>query len=90
MKAEYDFSKGERGKHADAVFRTPIYLEKDVNEFMQHLADVKEKDVGELVNELLRHNIQLINPVKHQVFSHHSKFLFTYFVRCHLSMIAEA
>ena len=66
MKAEYDFSKGERGKfyNADAVFRTPIYLEKDVNEFIQHLADVKEKDVGELVNELLRHNIQLLQSIQ--------------------------
>ncbi len=66
MKAEYDFSKGERGKfyNADAVFRTPIYLEKDVNEFIQHLANVKEKDVGELVNELLRHNIQLIQSIQ--------------------------
>ena len=66
MKAEYDFSKGERGKfyNADAVFRTPIYLEKDVNEFIQHLADVKQKDVGELVNELLRHNIQLIQRIQ--------------------------
>ncbi len=29
MKAEYDFSKGERGKfyHPDAVFSFPIYLE---------------------------------------------------------------
>lgn len=62
MKAEYDFSKGERGKfyNADAVFKTPIYLEKDVDDFLQHLAGVTEKDVGELVNELLRHNIQLI------------------------------
>lgn len=66
MKAEYDFSKGERGKfyNADAVFRTPIYLEKDVNEFIQHLADVKKKDVDELVNELLRHNIQLIQSIQ--------------------------
>ena len=66
MKAEYDFSKGERGKsyNADAVFKIPIYLEKDVDEFMQHLAEVKGKDVGELVNELLRYNIQLIQRIQ--------------------------
>ncbi|MDE0638187.1 MAG: hypothetical protein OXI43_20295 [Candidatus Poribacteria bacterium] len=66
MKAEYDFSKGERGKfyNADAVFQIPIYLEKDVDDFMRHLADVKGKDVGELVNELLRHNIQLIQRIQ--------------------------
>ena len=50
--------------NAEAVFQTPIYLEKDVADFMRHLADVKEKDVGELVNELLRHNIQLIQRIQ--------------------------
>ncbi|MCE2399436.1 hypothetical protein J4G08_00955 [Candidatus Poribacteria bacterium] len=63
---EYDFSKGERGKfyNEEAVFQTPIYLEKNVDDFMQYLADVKGKDVGELVNELLRHNIQLIQRIQ--------------------------
>ncbi len=66
MKAEYDFSKGERGKFykAEAVFQTPIYLEKDVDDFIRHLADTKGKDVGELVNELLRRNIQLIQSIQ--------------------------
>lgn len=66
MKAEYDFSEGERGKFydAEAVFQIPIYLEKDVDDFMQNLANVKGKDVGELVNELLRHNIQLIQRIQ--------------------------
>ena len=66
MKAKYDFSKGERGKfyRADAVFQLPIYLEKDVDEFMRHLADATGKDVGELVNELLRRNIQLIQAIQ--------------------------
>lgn len=66
MKSEYDFSKGERGKffNENAVFQTPIYLEKDVEEFIQHLAGIKGKDVGELVNELLRHNIQLIQRIQ--------------------------
>lgn len=41
MKAEYDFSKGERGKfyRKDAVFQLPIYLEKGADEFMHHLAE---------------------------------------------------
>lgn len=66
MKVEYDFSEGERGKFydAEAVFQIPIYLEKDVDDFMQNLADVKGKDVGELVNELLRHNIELIQRIQ--------------------------
>lgn len=66
MKAEYDLSKGERGKfyNADAVFQIPIYLEKDVDDFMRYLAEAKRKEVGELVNELLRHNIQLIQRIQ--------------------------
>ncbi len=66
MKTEHDFSKGERGKfyNEEVVFQTPIYLEKDVDDFLQHLADVKGKDIGELVNELLRHNIQLIQRIR--------------------------
>ena len=61
MKAEYDFSKGERGKfyNPKAVFNLPIYLEKDVNEFIRKLADEKGKDVGEIVNEWLRGKMQL-------------------------------
>ena len=66
MKAEYDFSKGERGKfyNTEAVFQIPIYLEKDVDDFMHRLADAKGKDVGELVNEVLRRNIQLIQSIQ--------------------------
>lgn len=40
MKAEYDFSKGERGKffRADGVLRVPVYLDADVQ---RYLADRK-------------------------------------------------
>ena len=66
MKVEYDFSKGERGKFYDpkADFNLPIYLEKDVDEFIRKLADEKGKDVGELVNEWLRCNMQLIQSIQ--------------------------
>jgi hypothetical protein len=62
MKSEYDFSGGERGKFyfPDAVFSFPIYLEPDVSEFMSKLADEKEIEVQELVNEWLRFNIKLV------------------------------
>ena len=55
MKAEYDFSKGERGKfyHPDAVFSFPIYLDPDVNDFMNQLADENSVEVQILVNEWL-------------------------------------
>ena len=66
MKAEYDFSKGERGKFCNSkeAFNLPIYLEKDVDDFIRKLADETGKDVEELVNELLRGNMQLIQNIR--------------------------
>ena len=65
MKAEYDFSKGERGKfyRPDAVFDFPVYLEPDVSDFMNQLAVEKEIDIQKLVNEWLRANIKLVESV---------------------------
>ena len=62
MKTEYDFTKGERGKfyYPDAMFSLPVYLEPDVSDFMNRLADEKDVDVQELVNEWLRTNIRLV------------------------------
>jgi len=66
MKKEYDFSEGERGKFYDpnAVFSFPVYLEPDVNDFMNKLADEKDVNVQELVNEWLRVNIRLVQSVQ--------------------------
>jgi hypothetical protein len=66
MKEEYDFSKGERGKfyRPDAVFSFPIYLEPDVINFMNHIAEQKQVDVQVLVNEWLRSNIKLVQTVQ--------------------------
>lgn len=66
MKAEYDFSKGERGKFydPDAVFSFPVYLEPDVNDFMSQLANENGVEVQVLVNEWLRANIKLIESVR--------------------------
>jgi hypothetical protein len=65
MKAEYDFSKGTRGKfyHPEAVFTFPVYLEPDVDEFMSKLAEEKDVDVQQLVNDWLRTNIKLVQSV---------------------------
>ncbi len=65
MREEYDFSKGERGKFysPDAMLSFPVYLEPDVNDFMNRLADEREVDIQELVNEWLRVNIKLIQSI---------------------------
>ncbi|HAO19166.1 MAG: hypothetical protein BWK80_62405 [Desulfobacteraceae bacterium IS3] len=66
MKAEYDFSKAERGKFycPDAVFSFPVYLEPDVNDFLSKLAEQKKIEIQDLVNNLLRADINLIQTIQ--------------------------
>ena len=66
MKQEYDFSRAERAKfyHPDAEFSLPVYLDPDVNDFVNKLADEKDIDVQKLVNEWLRADIRLIESVR--------------------------
>ena len=62
MKAEYDFSKAERGKfyQPGAEFGLPVFLDRDVDEYLSILAKQKQIDVQDLVNEWLRVNMKLI------------------------------
>lgn len=66
MKAQYDFSKGERGKffRPDAELRLPIYLEPDVQSYLVDRAAEKSVSLEELINTLLRHEIQIIESIK--------------------------
>ena len=66
MKSEYDFSKGERGKffNADAELRLPIYLDADVQRYLAERAADKGVPLGEMVNGLLKREIQIIESVK--------------------------
>jgi hypothetical protein len=66
MKDEYDFSIGERAGfyHPDAVFSLPVYLEPDVSDYMSQLADEKNVQVQDLVNEWLRADIRLVQSVR--------------------------
>lgn len=65
MKAEYDFSKAEKGKffREKAVFSFPVYLDPDIDEYLNQLAVEKDVDVQQLVNDWLRANIQLVKSV---------------------------
>lgn len=62
MKDHYDFSVAERGKfyRADAEFHFPVYLEPDVSDFLTRLAEQKKVAVNDLVNELLRADMNII------------------------------
>jgi hypothetical protein len=66
MKPEYDFSKGERGKffRPDANLRLPIYLSADVQSYLTERAAEKGIPLGEMVNTLLKQEIQMIESVK--------------------------
>ncbi len=60
------FSQGERGKffRPDVELRTPVYLRKEISEFMQKLAEEKGTNVETLVNDWLRRNISLVETTK--------------------------
>ena len=66
MKAEYDFSKGERGKFytPQVELSFPIHLEPDVNDRMSRLAEESGVDVQTLVNEWLRANLKVIESLQ--------------------------
>ncbi|HEY7214997.1 MAG TPA: CopG family transcriptional regulator [Thermoanaerobaculia bacterium] len=66
MKREYDFSKGERGKfyRPDAKFNTPVYLDEEVLAYLNEKAVSKGVAVSQLINEILRRDIDLIETVK--------------------------
>lgn len=62
MKKEYDFSKGVRGKfyNPDGEFNLPIYLEPEIAEFVEKLSAEKNVDRSQIVNRLLKKDIELI------------------------------
>jgi hypothetical protein len=66
MKEEYDFSKGERGKffRENARLNLPVYLDEEVQSYLQERARSKGVEVAQLVNEMLRQDIKLIEAVK--------------------------
>ncbi len=66
MKQEYDFSKGERGKffRENARLNLPVYLDEEVQRYLQERAKAKGTEVSQLVNEMLRQGIKLIEAVK--------------------------
>ena len=56
MKAEYDFSKGERGKfhRPNACLRMPVYLDAEVQRAVENVAKEQGSDLSTVVNEILR------------------------------------
>jgi hypothetical protein len=65
MKQDYDFSKGVRGKffHQNAKLNLPVYLDDEVQSYLQERAKLKGVEVAQLVNDMLRQDIKLIEVV---------------------------
>jgi len=63
MKREYNFSKAERGKFykKGTELVLPVYLETQLQNKLERIARKKGKDIGEVVNELVRKEIEVIN-----------------------------
>ena len=62
MKREYDFSKAVRGKfyRKGAELRLPIYLDAKLQEQVERLARKNGKDIGEIVNQLVRKEVEIV------------------------------
>jgi hypothetical protein len=66
MKREYDFSKAERGKlyRPGAKLNMPIYLDEEVLGYLTERAKAKGVELGDLVNDILRKDIALLEALK--------------------------
>ncbi len=66
MKDEYDFTNAERGKfyRPGMVIRLPVYLEKDIQDYLSETAERRGVTLSNLVNELLKNDIAIIQAVK--------------------------
>jgi predicted HicB family RNase H-like nuclease len=62
MKDEYDFSNAERGKFYRPNLRLipPVRLEPEVLDFLATRASQRGTTVNQLVNQLLKKNMELI------------------------------
>ena len=62
MKREYDFSDAVRGKffRTDAMLVPPVHLDREVLDHLQARAVAKGTTLNELVNALLKKDIELI------------------------------
>jgi hypothetical protein len=66
MKDEYDFAQAERGKfyRADALATPPVHLDTEVLAFLTARAEARGVTLSELVNTMLRKDIELIEAAE--------------------------
>jgi predicted HicB family RNase H-like nuclease len=66
MKDEYDFSESQRGRfyRSDASLIAPVHLDPEVLAFLAARADARGVSLSQLVNELLKKDIELIEAAE--------------------------
>jgi hypothetical protein len=66
MKDEYDFSNAEHGRfyRPDAILTPPVHLDPDVLAFLSARANARGVSLSELVNALLKKDIELIEAAE--------------------------
>jgi hypothetical protein len=66
MPAEIDFTGAVRGKFfsADARLNVPLYLDAPIAAYLSERAQAKGVGYAQLVNDLLRRDIELIEAVR--------------------------
>ena len=65
MKEEYDFSNAEQGKFYVPVedIQLPIYLDKDIIQYLNEKCLTSQESLQLLVNDLLRKDIEIAKRV---------------------------
>jgi hypothetical protein len=66
MPGEIDFSEGARGKFfkPGARISLPVYLDAEVQDYLAARAKARGIEIAQLVNELLKKDIELIEAAK--------------------------
>lgn len=66
MRDEYDFSRGVRGKFYQPGTKLvpPVHLEPEVLDYLSARAKAKGTTLNDLVNQLLKKEIDIIETVK--------------------------
>ena len=66
MRKPYNFSKGEQGKFysPDVILKLPIYLDDDLIAFIEEYAKEKKADLQTAVNDILRHNKDMLQALR--------------------------
>ncbi|HEX5867838.1 MAG TPA: hypothetical protein VFY72_09045 [Beijerinckiaceae bacterium] len=66
MKDEYDFRNGQRGRflRPEAALLPPVHLDPEILAFLTARAEARGVSLNELVNMLLRKDIELIEAAE--------------------------